>query len=145
MRPALPHGSYEFAIASEPARVPAVLDQIEHYLVTHLYERGEIFGIRLSLEEAIVNAIRHGNRLDEKKKVRVRIDVSPHRFDATILDEGPGFNAAAVPDCCREENLERPGGRGLKIMRHYMTEVRYEPPGNRLFMSKVRYARLDAL
>jgi len=64
--------------------------------------------------------------------------VTAERIDITIRDEGPGFDPADVPDPLAVENLERPCGRGLLLMRHYMTEVNFPPPGNMVTMSKVR-------
>src|SRR5206468_12742224 len=102
------------------------------------FEDRDIFGIKLALEEALVNAIKHGNRLDGGKKVRIQIHVSGERLDIVIVDEGPGFNPDQVADPLAAENLERPNGRGLLLMRHYMTEVTYHPPGNRVTLSKIR-------
>ena len=62
----------------------------------------------------------------------------PTASKSGIADEGKGFDPDDVPDPMAPENLERPCGRGLLLMRHYMTEVTYHPPGNRLSMSKVR-------
>jgi serine/threonine-protein kinase RsbW len=115
-----------------------VQEAIENQLRENKYEDKEIFGIRLALEEAIVNAIKHGNQLDNGKKVYVRFRVLPDRFDVGIIDEGHGYDPGDIPDPLADENLERPSGRGLLLMRHYMTEVTVHPPGNRLTMSKVR-------
>ena len=98
----------------------------------------EIFAIRLAVEEALVIAIKHGNQMDRGKKVHVTYHVHADRFDVLITDEGPGFDPEDVPDPTAPENLERPCGRGLLLMRHYMTEVTFHPPGNRLTMAKVR-------
>jgi len=111
--------------------------QIVRELRSTSFDGREIFGIKLAVEEALVNAIRHGNRLDPEKKVRVEYRVAPDRIDIRIADEGPGYDPSRVPDCKAEENLTRPGGRGLLLMRHYMTEVVVLPPGNELVMSKV--------
>ena len=131
-------GSYELVIASDLGQVAHVQEQIAQRLQQCHFEDRDIFGIKLALEEALVNAIKHGNRLDSRKKVRIQIHVSRERIDIGIIDEGPGFNPAQVADPLAAENLECPNGRGLFLMRHYMTEVTYHPPGNRLTMSKVR-------
>ena len=131
-------GPYDVVIASDTAEAGPVQDHSERLLRAHEFGEREIFGIRLALEEAMVSAIKHGNRLDQAKKVRIWYHVQPHRFDIAITDEGPGFNPDAVPDCCADENLDRPCGRGLFLMRHYMTEVRFHPPGNHITMSKIR-------
>ena len=134
----LPDGSVESVIPSNLDRAREIQELIEKQLQTHQFEEKEIFGIRLALEEAIVNAMKHGNRMDAAKNVRVQFRVSPERFEIGITDEGPGYDPDSLPDPLSEENLERPCGRGLFLMKHYMTEVTVHPPGNRLTMSKVR-------
>jgi len=125
-------------IPSDPAEARRIQDDIEAELRSHHFEDKEIFCIRLALEEALVNAIKHGNQMDRNKRVHVTYRVSLERFDIKIVDEGPGFDPEDVPDPMAVENLERPCGRGLLLMRHYMTEVNFVPPGNRLSMSKIR-------
>ena len=97
-----------------------------------------IFGVRLSLEEALVNAIKHGNGLDRSKNVHVRFTVNQDHLLVEIEDEGPGFRPEDVPDPTAPENLERPCGRGLLLMRSYMTECQFLAPGNICRMRRVR-------
>src|SRR5947207_14087427 len=89
------------------------------------YSARDQFGVRLSLEEAIVNAIKHGNREDPAKFVELTYSVTGHQVLTEIEDQGPGFNPYLIPDPLSPENLERPGGRGVFLMRHYMTTVHY--------------------
>lgn len=131
-------GPLELMIASELEQVAHVQEQIAQHLQTHHFDDREIFGIRLALGEALVNAIKHGNRQDRQKKVHIQLHMLEDRVEILIADEGPGFNPQNVADPLAAENLERPSGRGLLLMRHYMSEVTYHPPGNRLTMSKVR-------
>jgi serine/threonine-protein kinase RsbW len=138
MRTSLPDGSVEFVIPSDLNEARTVQELIEKQLHQFQYEDKEIFGIRLALEEAIVNAIKHGNQMDGGKKVYVRFRVLAERFEVGVTDEGPGYDPTDVPDPLADENLERPSGRGLFLMRHYMTEVTVHPPGNRLTMLKLR-------
>jgi serine/threonine-protein kinase RsbW len=128
----------DVVIPSDPAEARRVQDDIEQALKGCQFEEREIFSIRLALEEALVNAIKHGNQMDRSKKVHITYIVRPELFEIKIADEGKGFDPDDVPDPMAPENLERPCGRGLLLMRHYMTEVVYHPPGNRLSMSKVR-------
>jgi serine/threonine-protein kinase RsbW len=76
--------------------------------------------------------------MDRARKVHVRYQVSPDLFLVHIADEGPGFDPCDVPDPMSVENLERPCGRGLLLMRHYMNEVVFHPPGNVVSMTKRR-------
>jgi serine/threonine-protein kinase RsbW len=133
-----PAYSIDLVIASDPADARRVQDEIEIALKANQFSEKEIFGIRLALEEALVNAIKHGNNLDKSKKVHIAYCVDPERFDIRIMDEGPGFDPGDVPDPTAVENLERPCGRGLMLMRHYMNEVSFGPRGNAVLMCKLR-------
>src|SRR5579863_9937159 len=96
----------------------------------------ELFGIRLALEEALVNAIKHGNGQDPAKTVRVRYQITLQHFMIEVQDEGRGFDPEGVPDPLAPENLERPGGRGVFLMRHYMSWVQYNEAGNCVTLCK---------
>jgi serine/threonine-protein kinase RsbW len=98
----------------------------------------DLFGVELALEESLSNAIRHGNRLDESKLVLFECKASPQRFWLKVRDQGVGFRPEAVPDCTADGNLECPGGRGLALMRAYMTHVEYNARGNCVTMEKTR-------
>lgn len=98
----------------------------------------ELFGTRLALEEAVVNAIRHGHRGDTTKRVEVRFQISEQQLLVEIHDQGPGFDPDSLPDPLAPENLERPGGRGVFLIRQYMTWVQYNEIGNCLTLCKIR-------
>lgn len=100
----------------------------------------DFFGIEMALEESLTNAIRHGNRLDESKQVLVECKLSGEQFWLRVTDEGSGFKPKDVPDCTADENLECTGGRGLALMKAYMTRVEYSPRGNCVTMEKTRTA-----
>jgi serine/threonine-protein kinase RsbW len=138
MREAARDGFREMVIQSDPAEARRVQEDIEHALLSHQYDEREIFSIKLALEEALINAIKHGNQMDRSKTVKIHYRIQPDRFDVGITDQGNGFNPEDVPDPMAVENLERPCGRGLLLIRHYMTEVTYHPPGNQLSMSMIR-------
>jgi serine/threonine-protein kinase RsbW len=102
------------------------------------YSQKDLFGTRLALEEALVNAIRHGHRSDTRKRVEVRFHISDQQLLLQIQDEGPGFDPDGLPDPLSPENLERPGGRGVFLMRHYMTWVQFNETGNCVTLCRVR-------
>jgi serine/threonine-protein kinase RsbW len=133
----LAHGT-SVHIASDPAEASRVQDQIVQALQACQYAEQEIFSIRLALEEALVNAIKHGNQMDRTKKVRIAYHVRVEHFEVTVADEGPGFDPEDVPDPTAPENLERCCGRGLMLMKHYMSEVSYNRRGNSVRMRKLR-------
>lgn len=103
-------------------------------------ERGfaarDVFGVRLALEEALVNAIKHGNKMDPTKNVRVRWRLDSEHIRVSVEDEGPGFDVSQVPDPTEEENIDKPGGRGIMLMRAFMSVVEYNETGNRLTIEK---------
>lgn len=102
------------------------------------YEDDAIFALKLALEEAMTNAVKHGNRNDARKRIWVRYFVNPQRVVIMVRDEGCGFCPDKVPDPTAEENLERPNGRGLMLMYSYMTKVRYNDRGNEVWLLKER-------
>ncbi len=106
----------------------------------HEFGYGEActFAVRLALEEALVNGFRHGNKGDASKSVTVRCRVDAGLMQLEVQDEGEGFNPETVPDPTAEENIEIPSGRGIMLMRAYMTSVEYVPPGNCL---RITYRR----
>src|SRR5262245_23789541 len=130
--------SVEVTIPSDLAEARRVQSLIEEALLASAYSEHDIFSIKLALEEALVNAIKHGNQMDPDKRVFVSFQVTPQRFDIRITDEGQGFNPEDVPDPTAIENIERPCGRGLLLMRGFMTVVEYHGKGNCVSMAKVR-------
>jgi serine/threonine-protein kinase RsbW len=94
------------------------------------------FAIKLALEEAMINAIKHGNKLDKSKHVHVQAKVTPKIADITIEDEGPGFDRASIPDPTLEENREKCSGRGILLIESYMNSVEWSRNGRRLRMVK---------
>jgi len=101
------------------------------------YDPDAVFGINLSLEEALTNAVRHGNAGDPDKTVTIRYFVDAERVVVMVRDEGNGFRPEAVPDPTADENLERPSGRGLMLMQSYLSQVTYSPRGNEVWMLKL--------
>ena len=109
-----------------------VMDHLEH----NGYSDDHVFAIRISLEEALVNAIKHGNGLDPRKKVHVEATVTPRRAEFTIEDEGPGFDRGRIPDPTAEENLCKCSGRGILLIESYMNRAEWTKGGRRLRMVK---------
>jgi serine/threonine-protein kinase RsbW len=104
------------------------------------FDEGEIFAIRLAMEEAVANGFRHGNEGDPTKSVTVTFGIDDSGISLAVEDQGTGFDPTAVPDPTEDANLEIPSGRGLMLMRAYMTEVVVIPPGNRIEMRFDRQA-----
>jgi serine/threonine-protein kinase RsbW len=102
------------------------------------YGPKDVFALRLALEEAGVNAMKHGHRSDPTKPVQVAYHITLDEVLVEVEDEGPGFDPAKVPDPLAKENLERPCGRGLYLMRCYTTWLRFNERGNRITMCRRR-------
>jgi serine/threonine-protein kinase RsbW len=120
------------------AELLAVIDEITHALTAAHFSPKEIFGLRLALEEAGVNAIKHGHHGRQDKVVAVRYRVSLEEALFQVEDQGQGFDPESVPDPLAPENLERPSGRGLLLMRCYTTWLSYSSKGTCVTMCKKR-------
>ncbi len=102
------------------------------------YDADTAFAVKLAFEEAITNAVKHGNCNDPSKRITVRYHVDPARIVIMVRDEGCGFCPGDIPDPTTEENLERPYGRGIMLMQSYMTKVHFNECGNEVWMLKER-------
>jgi serine/threonine-protein kinase RsbW len=98
------------------------------------------FAVHLSLEEAFVNAIKHGNHGDPNKMISVECLITPDKFDISIADEGYGFDPHGVPDPRCTSNLYKSNGRGVLLIQSYMDVVEYNSRGNCIHMVKFRHA-----
>jgi len=125
-------------IPSQTGAGKTVLSQVLDQLRALNYSERDIFDVHMALEEALVNAIKHGNRLDALKKVRVNCKVAADKLRIEVEDEGPGFDPDHVPDCTLDENLEVPSGRGILLMKSFMSKVEYNHAGNCVCMEKQR-------
>jgi serine/threonine-protein kinase RsbW len=85
--------------------------------------------ILIALTEAVNNAIYHGNKQDPDKKVILKYQADEDEFRFVIEDEGPGFDFENVPDPTSPENIEKPNGRGVFLMRHLSDEIAFEDDG----------------
>ena len=109
-----------------------VLDELRRYN----YDQDVVFAVKLALEEGLNNAIKHGNRLRGSKIVNISFHVDSTRTTITITDQGGGFDPGALADPTADENLEKPYGRGVMLMRAYMDQVRFNKLGNEVYMVK---------
>jgi serine/threonine-protein kinase RsbW len=125
-------------IRSDPAVGRRLVDDLLHRLKTLRWSRRDIFGVHLALDEALINAIVHGNTGDESKHVRFCCWLSPRKVRVEIFDEGPGFDPDSLPDPTDAEHIGRPGGRGVLLMRSFMSNVEFRDHGNHVVLEKVR-------
>jgi serine/threonine-protein kinase RsbW len=127
----------DFLIPSDLAYVIGVNYQISAMLKEFGFPPQDTrVNIPLACDEAITNAIIHGNRSNPDKKVNIQVYVSPNRFRMRVRDEGDGFDLASVDDPTRGEALLRPSGRGVYLMRNIMDSVEYKEGGRVVELEK---------
>jgi serine/threonine-protein kinase RsbW len=97
----------------------------------------DIFSVRLTLLEAAANAVQPGSANDPNKRIQIRCLVRPSETVVEVRDEGTGFDPAAVPDPCLDENLHKPSG-GVFLMRVYSNSVNFNPQGNQVTLCRRR-------
>jgi len=123
--------------------VPSAIS-LMHIILEYLMKRVEKLGVVkaeqsnlfVALDEAFVNAVKHGNKFDAKKLVRIIAEVSSAEARFTIEDEGEGFDVNSIPDPLDPSNLFKTSGRGVLFIYNIMDEVKYNERGNRLTMIK---------
>jgi serine/threonine-protein kinase RsbW len=130
------NGDMKFVIHSDLAEQRTVQKRILNAVESQHYHPDNVFAVKISLEEALINAIKHGNKQDRRKKVQVRAHITPQQTEIVVEDEGNGFNRKDVPDPRAEENLLKCSGRGILLIETYMDHVEYSNNGRRLRMIK---------
>lgn len=130
------HENIEFELPSAISLMHIVLE----YLLKRVEKLGVIkseqSNLFVALDEAFVNAVKHGNKFDAAKLVRITAEVSKEEARFTIEDEGEGFDVQSIPDPRDPTNLFKPSGRGVLFIYNIMDEVKYNERGNRLTMVK---------
>jgi len=130
------HENIEFELPSAISLMHIVLE----YLMKRVEKLGVIkpeqSNLFVALDEAFVNAVKHGNKYDSQKLVRITAEVSKQEARFTIEDEGEGFDVKNIPDPLDPENLFKTSGRGVLFIYNIMDEVKYNDRGNRLTMVK---------
>ena len=124
-------------VESTPSAICDVYEQVLSGLRNSGFSEDDIFAVHLALDEAFLNAIKHGNKMDPNKKVKIDFVVSLDKVEIFLTDQGKGFQPEAVPDPRLGENLYKTSGRGLLLINSYMDLVEYNELGNCLHM--VRY------
>lgn len=90
----------------------------------------DIYGnIMIAVTEAVNNAIKHGNNSDRSKNVQLTLHFQESLIKFTVKDEGSGFDHHNLPDPTAPENIEKPGGRGIFLMKHLSDEVEFKDNG----------------
>jgi len=124
-------------VKSRPPAIVGVYEQILSKLEANGFDKDDIFAVHLALEEAFLNAIEHGNKMDPTKEIKIDYSVGLDKIEISMTDEGEGFEPASIADPRYGEGLYKPGGRGLLLINSYMDMVKFTERGNSLYM--VRY------
>lgn len=125
-------------VESKSSAVVDVCNRILSSMEENNFDKDDIFAVHLTLEEAFLNAVKHGNKMDPTKKVKVDYSVDAEKVEISITDEGEGFEPDSVADPRFGPGLYQPGGRGLLLMNSYMDTVRYNEQGNSVYMVRYR-------
>lgn len=150
-------------VTNDESQIPDIISRLELLMVElDLFDEGERMQIAMALDEALLNAMIHGNlevsselrqsdngtpyvnMIAERKekspyrdrKVTIKLEATSQEITFTIRDDGPGFDAAALRDPTDPENIERAGGRGLLLINAFMDEVSHNEVGNEIRMLK---------
>jgi CheY-like chemotaxis protein len=158
---------FEFVLDNDPALIPALVAHVQDQLAPlKLCDQNGVIRVGVALEEAILNAMYHGNlevdsqlrqedesrfhRLIEERRqtpqyasrrLTVRALLTPEKASFVVCDEGHGFDPNTLPDPTDPANLERVGGRGLLLIRTFMNEVTFNKAGNEITLIKYRDTR----
>ena len=130
------HEKIEFELPSDLALMNGVLEYLQDRVAKLGLIKPERSNLFVALDEAFVNAVKHGNKNDPTKLVRITAELTPQEASFTVEDEGEGFDIKQIPDPCDPANLFRTSGRGVLLIYNIMDEVEYNAQGNRVKMVK---------
>jgi serine/threonine-protein kinase RsbW len=123
--------------------IPSQLELIDAFIssllarLSHLSLNQNVnFNIKLALHEAIVNAVKHGNKMNSHLLVSVDITVQPNQIAIQVADQGNGFDYKSIPDPITPENLWKLSGRGIFLIQNAMDKIEFENEGRTIRMIK---------
>ena len=128
-----PVSSARLDLVNEHEALESFQQRVAEALERQGYPKASLFAVRLALHEALSNAFQHGHRqLPPGTPIAVEYHVDPGHATFAIEDRGGGFDPSSIPDPTLDENLEATSGRGLMLIRAYMTSARFSKGGRRL-------------
>jgi len=133
--------SRSVVVSSTPSAVVDVFRQLQPGLQVSNFSEEDIFAVHLALEEAFTNAVKHGNKMEPNKAVKIDYAIEPDKIEICMTDEGPGFDPEVIPDPRYGDNLYKPTGRGMLLMRSFMDVIEYSKKGNSVLMIRYREKR----
>jgi serine/threonine-protein kinase RsbW len=126
------HEKIEFELPSDLSLMNGVLQYLLERVSRLGLIRPERSNLFIALDEAFVNAVKHGNKSNPHKLIRITAELSPKEACFTVEDEGDGFNIQEIPDPCDPANLFKSSGRGVLLIYNIMHDVDNTAPGNRV-------------
>jgi serine/threonine-protein kinase RsbW len=123
-------------VESKSSAAEKVIGQILSKMKAQKFADDDIFALHLGLEEAFINAVKHGNKFDPAKKITITYTIRPEKAEICLADEGDGFAPGNIPDPTLGDNIYKIGGRGLFLIRSYMDEINFNEKGNCICMVK---------
>ena len=131
----------ELNLPSTLESVDKAASEAESFARNSGFDEGALFAIDMAVREAVANAIKHGNKLDDRKSVEITLINLSKGLEVTVRDFGEGFEVEEVPDPTNPENLLKANGRGVLFMKTFMEEVewqRHQTVGMIVKMCKLR-------
>lgn len=123
-------------LSSDLNSVPRCIDSVINKVRQLPFNEEQLHDIKLSLEEALVNAIKHGNKLDLRLSVSVSAESSDNALAITVTDQGKGYDFKNVPDPTNAANLSKLSGRGVFLIHNRMDKVEFLSGGCSIKMIK---------
>jgi serine/threonine-protein kinase RsbW len=115
-------------IASRLEMLDMVQTVLHHISLLIGFQENDLHFMTVAVRESVVNAMKHGNRLDESKRVGLSFVLHPDLLEGEVSDQGAGFDPGAVANPTADENLLKVDGRGIFFMRSFMDSVSYSFP-----------------
>ena len=116
----------EFSLASRLESVEEAAMLADKFAKDHGLGDEFIYAVDLAVRESVANAVKHGNKFDESKEVKLTFENSGDTFEVTVRDHGSGFNVEDVPDPTDPEHLLKANGRGILFMNSFMDTVEWQ-------------------
>jgi serine/threonine-protein kinase RsbW len=138
------HEKIEFELPSDLGLMNGILEYLQERVAKLGLIKPDRSNLFIALDEAFVNAVKHGNKNDPSKLLKITAELSSKEAAFTVEDEGEGFDIREIPDPCDPANLFRTSGRGVLLIYNIMDEVEYNAQGNRVKMIKRPDAPVEA-
>lgn len=122
--------THSLEISSRPESINTIERLIDDLRSEHNIHEDAYGNILVAVTEAVNNAIQHGNKYDPNKKVKINYELEEDTISFTVVDQGAGFDYYNLPDPTAPENLEKPTGRGVFLMKHLADQIIFSENGS---------------